>query len=452
MRYFIFKFLMYITLIVINLELSFSIVYSIKKQGEYPSFSLYFWILIIYLIFYFFHQLMTRRMVTTNESYLIIKANILAILAVFAIMVITKSNIQYSRMIIITFFSLNLLLPIWVFIIKHQFLKLSFLRKDVFVICDEPGYTNIKKWFSSNNAFGFNVTKTINISSLPYKDVLREIDQALESKKYFAAVISINRYSSSKIFYFIDHIQKDISRVIVLPKINTIPLFNAEVINSINHKGLAFFIKNNLLNDVDKALKNIFEKVISIFMFLISLPLIIVLYFTILLTTRNNPIFKQKRVGQNGRLFSIYKFRTMVNNADEVLEKVLEHDTKARKEYEKYCKLKKDPRITPIGKFLRKTSLDELPQLFNIIRGDMALVGPRPILENEIETYGEFFTYYKVVKPGITGLWQVSGRNELDFKERTNLDVWYVRNWSFQIDFIILLKTVVIVLSRKGSY
>lgn len=391
-------------------------------------------------------------MVTTNESYLILKANLFAIMTVFAIMVITKSNIHYSRMIIFTFFALNMLMPIWIFFIKHNFLKFKFLRKNVFVICDDVGFTNIEKWFSTDNAFGFDVKQVINISSQPYRNVIKEIDSILESKKYFAAVISINKYSSSKIFYFVDHIQKDISRVIVLPKINTIPLFNAEVINSINHKGLAFFIKNNLLNDVDKTLKTILEKILTLFIFIVTFPLLLALYLTILITTRSNPLYKQKRIGQHGRLFSVYKFKTMVDNADEILKEILATDKQARKEYAQFCKLKNDPRVTKIGNFLRKTSLDELPQLFNIIRGDMALVGPRPILESEIETYGEFYTYYKMVRPGITGLWQVSGRNELDFKERTKLDVWYVRNWSFQVDFTILLKTVIIVLTRKGSY
>ncbi|HIP58949.1 MAG TPA: undecaprenyl-phosphate galactose phosphotransferase WbaP, partial [Campylobacterales bacterium] len=121
-------------------------------------------------------------------------------------------------------------------------------------------------------------------------------------------------------------------------------------------------------------------------------------------------------------------------------------------EWEREFKLKDDPRITKIGQFLRRTSLDELPQLYNVFQGKMSLVGPRPIIEDEIAKYGEYFDYFTAVKPGITGLWQVSGRNDISYEERVRLDVWYVRNWSMELDIMILVKTAAIVLARKGSY
>jgi undecaprenyl-phosphate galactose phosphotransferase len=142
----------------------------------------------------------------------------------------------------------------------------------------------------------------------------------------------------------------------------------------------------------------------------------------------------------------------MVINSDEVLQELLDNNPEVKGEWEKDFKLKDDPRITKLGNFLRKTSLDELPQLINVLQGKMSLVGPRPIIDKEIPKYGEYFEYFKAVKPGITGLWQVSGRNDIDYDERVQLDVWYVRNWSVDIDFIILIKTIVVVLSRKGSY
>ena len=139
-------------------------------------------------------------------------------------------------------------------------------------------------------------------------------------------------------------------------------------------------------------------------------------------------------------------------DAAEQLEKILDSDPAAREEWERDRKLKNDPRITRIGGFLRRTSLDELPQLINVLRGQMSLVGPRPIIEEEIVAYGDYIDYYQQVRPGITGLWQVSGRNELSYAERVQLDVWYVRNWSLELDLIILTKTFVAVLLRKGSY
>ena len=142
----------------------------------------------------------------------------------------------------------------------------------------------------------------------------------------------------------------------------------------------------------------------------------------------------------------------MYIDANERLEELLETCEESKEEWERDFKLKDDPRITKIGKFLRKTSLDELPQLLNVLKGEMSLVGPRPIIEQEVAKYGEYFEYFIAVKPGITGLWQVSGRNDIEYDERVQLDVWYVRNWSIELDLQILFKTVLVVLGRKGSY
>ena len=139
-------------------------------------------------------------------------------------------------------------------------------------------------------------------------------------------------------------------------------------------------------------------------------------------------------------------------DAKEKLEKLLDTDPEVRAEWEKDFKLKNDPRITKSGAFLRKTSLDELPQIFNVLKGEMSLVGPRPIIKAEMERYGEYINDYLMVKPGITGMWQVSGRNDIDYTERVLLDSWYVRNWSIWIDLVMLFKTIAVVLFRKGAY
>lgn len=142
----------------------------------------------------------------------------------------------------------------------------------------------------------------------------------------------------------------------------------------------------------------------------------------------------------------------MYPNSSELLAKLLENSPDARLEWEKDFKLKNDPRVTAIGKFLRKTSLDELPQLFNVLRGEMSLVGPRPIIDREIERYEDGYYYYQLVLPGITGLWQVSGRNDVDYKNRVRLDEWYVKNWSLWYDIVIIIKTFGVVLKRTGAY
>ncbi|HYD18087.1 MAG TPA: exopolysaccharide biosynthesis polyprenyl glycosylphosphotransferase [Patescibacteria group bacterium] len=163
-------------------------------------------------------------------------------------------------------------------------------------------------------------------------------------------------------------------------------------------------------------------------------------------------LFGHKRIGKNGRVFKCWKFRSMVPNAQEVLREVLERDPAARAEYERDFKLKNDPRVTRVGAILRKTSLDEIPQLFNVLRGEMSLMGPRPIVEDEKKFYEERISDYMSVKPGITGLWQVSGRSDTGYDQRVYLDSWYVRNRSFWNDMVIGLKTFVVVLARKGAY
>jgi undecaprenyl-phosphate galactose phosphotransferase len=163
-------------------------------------------------------------------------------------------------------------------------------------------------------------------------------------------------------------------------------------------------------------------------------------------------LFGHERIGVGGRRFRCLKFRSMVVNADQVLREHLAAHPEAAAEWEATQKLRDDPRITPVGRFLRNTSLDELPQLFNVIRQEMSLVGPRPVVQMEIDRYGEDAHFYLATRPGITGLWQVSGRSETSYERRVQLDAWYVKNWTLWHDIVILLKTIPAVLSRKGAY
>ena len=163
-------------------------------------------------------------------------------------------------------------------------------------------------------------------------------------------------------------------------------------------------------------------------------------------------LFGHKRIGRDGRLFSCLKFRSMVMNGDAALEQYLAENPEAHEEWKATRKLQHDPRVTPLGRFLRKSSLDELPQLLNVLRGDMSLVGPRPIVDAEVENYDGDIAHYYRVRPGITGLWQVSGRNDVSYRQRVHMDSWYVMNWSFWHDIVILCKTVPALLKRQGAY
>jgi lipopolysaccharide/colanic/teichoic acid biosynthesis glycosyltransferase len=180
-------------------------------------------------------------------------------------------------------------------------------------------------------------------------------------------------------------------------------------------------------------------------------PLLLLIACLLLLFERGPILFRQVRVGRGGRRFMCLKFRTMIIDAEEALEKYLTTNMDARREWEASQKLKKDPRITPLGHFLRRTSLDELPQLLNVLGGQMSLVGPRPIVPDEIARYGDQLEAYLSVRPGITGLWQVSGRNDCNYNERVQLDARYVSEWRLYRDLIILLRTVPAVLRQRGS-
>ena len=203
-----------------------------------------------------------------------------------------------------------------------------------------------------------------------------------------------------------------------------------------------------------------FEKIIKRFIDILGggigvltlIPLTLIIWIANRIVKDNGPIFyTQERIGQNGKIFKMYKYRSMVVGADEKLEKYLEENREAREEYKKYKKLKNDPRITIIGKILRKTSLDEFPQFINVLKGDMSLVGPRPYLPREKEDMNGFFNYITSCKPGITGLWQVNGRNDVTFTDRLSMDMNYYYNSNLKLDLKLLTKTVSKVIKKDGA-
>jgi exopolysaccharide production protein ExoY len=201
---------------------------------------------------------------------------------------------------------------------------------------------------------------------------------------------------------------------------------------------------------LEAAAKRALDIVGALLLSLIFSPLILAIF----LATRKSvasPIFKHKRVGLNGEQFECLKFRTMVPDAERVLAQVLASDPAKREEWLLNHKLRDDPRVTRIGQFLRSTSLDELPQLWNVLKGEMSLVGPRPVTREETLRYGRNMVMYMMVKPGITGLWQVSGRSNTDYRRRVAIDVCYVRNQSLLLDLWILLKTTTVVVGRHGA-
>lgn len=217
-------------------------------------------------------------------------------------------------------------------------------------------------------------------------------------------------------------------------------------------EAVGLLVRQNLLDERRLRVKRCIDVLLTLLLSVAALPLGLLLALCIRLDSPGPAIYAQTRLGQNGRPFKVYKFRTMVRDADALLRRELVSQPQLRYEWEEVQKLRDDPRITRMGALLRKTSLDELPQLWNVLLGSMSLVGPRPIVENEIARYGGVYRKYMLVKPGITGLWQVSGRNNTSYAERVRLDHYYVNNWSVWMDLWVLARTFPVVLWGNGAY
>jgi Undecaprenyl-phosphate galactose phosphotransferase WbaP len=215
---------------------------------------------------------------------------------------------------------------------------------------------------------------------------------------------------------------------------------------------LGLEVRQSLLMAGPRAAKRLLDLAL-VLLFLPFLGLLVLAFAVLIRCDGRGPVFySQRRLGRDGREFPAWKFRTMRPDADQVLAEVLARDPALRAEWERDHKLRDDPRVTRVGRILRVTSLDELPQLWNVLAGQMSLVGPRPIVQAEVAKYGEFYPLYQRVRPGITGLWQVSGRNNTTYEERVGLDAYYVRNWSPWLDLWILARTVKTVVLREGAY
>ena len=248
----------------------------------------------------------------------------------------------------------------------------------------------------------------------------------------------------------VDSALKERVPLAVMPLVGGVPVHGAEQLNFFSHDVMLLKFRNNLADPLAIRLKRFLDLSLSVALLLAVAPI----FCAIALLVRRDggpAMFAHSRVGANGRIFRCLKFRTMVTDADEVLRRTLATNPAAVREWAQTRKLTADPRVTGIGHVLRRTSLDELPQLLNILRGEMSLVGPRPIVREEVPLYGRNIDFYYGTRPGLTGLWQVSGRSDTSYKRRVELDVWYVKNWTAWNDLAILCMTFSAVLFRKGA-
>ena len=265
-------------------------------------------------------------------------------------------------------------------------------------------------------------------------------------------VITAPGLAKEQLQKLISQVQPHVRNISFVPDLLGTQMMGAEVNVFFTEAMLMLKIKNQLARRRNRVIKRAFDLLFTICGGLCILPFLLIIAVMVAVDNKGNVIFAHRRIGRDGKEFKCYKFQTMIPNAQEALEKYLAENPEARKEWEESFKLTDDPRVTKLGSILRKTSLDEMPQLWNVIKGDMSLVGPRPIVAKEIERYGEYFREYAMVPPGITGMWQASGRSDTTYEERVEMDTWYVRNWSVWIDLMYLFKTVKIVFTGKGAY
>lgn len=279
-----------------------------------------------------------------------------------------------------------------------------------------------------------------------------DIDAVIKATKVQHVIVCTPGLEPKRLIALVNSLEMKVKNVSFVPELIGMPAANVHVQGLMEENMVLLRVQNNLARPYWRGVKRLFDIVVVI---MTSIPLIVVggiIAVAIKIQTRGPIFYAHRRIGQGGREFNCYKFCSMIPNAQEALEKYLKDNPEARKEWEESFKLKDDPRITSIGHFLRKTSLDELPQIFNVLKGEMSLVGPRPIVREEIEKYGSYIKDFELVPPGITGVWQVSGRSDTTYDERVQMDSWYVHNWSVWIDIVYLIRTLRVVIKREGAY
>ena len=347
------------------------------------------------------------------------------------------------------------LTPLLRSLVRRVFSRFKWWGQPVLVIGEPNSAKFYTKALNSNPRFGL---RPVVISDEKPSPVNNETSSGLPETgtKHASSAIRIGDVSHAIVampnwhdFEILSEYDGRLSQVVTVPDHSDIPTVGSRMCDLAVLD--SFCLKETLLIK-SSVIKRSTDLLLISFCALFIMPVVAMIVLMIKLDSQGPLIYGQKRIGRNGCKFRAWKFRTMVSDADQALEQLLATDPKLREEWEMDHKLKKDPRVTKVGRWLRKLSLDELPQLWNVLVGEMSLVGPRPIVEPEIPRYGESFELYKKVLPGLTGLWQVSGRNNTTYSERVQLDNYYSRHWSFWLDLYILARTFKVVFGAQGAY
>lgn len=384
----------------------------------------------------------------------------LLIFAVIELAIIAFSKSHMSRYLwVLTWLIALTIVPIGRVVVRRLLRRLGVSLRNTVIIGDKENAVEAYKALQSEAYLAFNVThfvgsadtvlpKDINTPVISDRNNLSQI----KDKKTTQFIVALEEDEFSKRNEWLRYLAKQgCNMVTVIPTIRGLPLYGTDMSFLFSHDVMMLRIKNSLTRLSSRITKRGMDIIGSTLILLLLSPVLLVLYLLIR-KDGGSVIYGHSRIGRDRKVFKCLKFRSMVMNSQEVLDDLLKNDPQAKAEWDKDFKLKNDPRITKVGHFIRRTSLDELPQLFNVLKGEMSLVGPRPVVEEELERYEGELDYYLMAKPGMTGLWQISGRNDVDYETRVYFDSWYVKNWSVWNDIVILFKTVGVVLGRSGAY
>lgn len=425
------------------------------------------WMPVIVMSFIAYERLYNKKIPFWDETRELLKAVSIATITMLALITLGKMTDQISRLTVLFLWGYGLFLfPLCRLIGKRILYNLGFWKENVIIIGAGTAGIETAKGIRSELFLGYHfigfldddegkIGTEIEINGKSYKvfGKTKHFTKFINLLNISTIIIALPSLPVDKLAELTNNIQKHAKNILLIPDVKGIALTNTELYHLFVQQLFLLKINNNLKSPFNRLIKRTFDLAVSILFLPLLLPLIGVLGVLIKLDSAGPVLYRHTRIGRVGKPFGVYKFRSMYRDSAERLTAILKNDPLARQEWESCFKLKNDPRITRMGEFLRKTSLDELPQIFNVLKGEMSLVGPRPVIEEEIVTYyKECADYYHMVRPGITGLWQVSGRNDVGYDNRVRLDMWYVLNWSLWLDILMLFKTVRVVLKREGAY
>jgi Undecaprenyl-phosphate galactose phosphotransferase WbaP len=410
---------------------------------------MYFLLLVFILIFSYEKLYAYHRRYNFSEELVFIARGLFISVVLIALLVYLSRTYEYfTRTIpILMMFIAMIIIPLFRFIVKKLLMALGCYTKHASVI-GKPGETaQVIPTLKKLETIGYKITNVMDADTNPdWETITNE-----PLKKVDTVIIVARGIEKEQLNSLINRWENHVKEIKIVSDSSYLKTIGVET--EYVEELLVMRMANNLLSPFNRFLKRVFDLAVSFTAIILLLPLFLVTAFIIKIDSRGPVLFIQDRFKKEGKKFKLLKFRTMYVDGDTRLKEYLCQHPELQEEWDQYKKLKSfDPRVTRIGKFLRRFSLDEAPQILNVLKGHMSIVGPRPYLPREKQEFQQSAAIIFRVKSGLTGLWQIKGRNELDFETRLKLDEFYVRNWSFLLDITIILKTFGVVLKGKGAY